>query len=95
VTGDSVVYIVLEIVERSFAHVLDGGGMRCAWLRGCENLHKRNLVHVAGFNLGVLMPALFGYGTPRENVITPTLQLYSSSRPKIHCSLSSSQPPMA
>ncbi len=55
-----------EMVERSFAHVLDRGGMRRAWLRGRENLHKRYLIHVAGFNLGVLMRALFGCGTPRE-----------------------------
>jgi transposase len=55
-----------EMVERSFAHVLDRGGMRRAWLRGRENIHKRYLVHVAGFNLGILMRALFGYGTPRE-----------------------------
>ncbi len=55
-----------EIVERSFAHVLDRGGMRRTWLRGRENVHKRYLIHVAGFNLGVLMRALFGCGTPRE-----------------------------
>jgi len=55
-----------EMVERSFAHVLDRGGMRRAWLRGRENVHKRYLVHVAGFNLGILMRALFGCGTPRE-----------------------------
>jgi transposase len=55
-----------EMVERSFAHVLDRGGMRRAWLRGRDNLHKRYLIHVAGFNLGVLMRALFGCGTPRE-----------------------------
>jgi transposase len=55
-----------EMVERSFAHVLDRGGMRRAWLRGRENLQKRYLIHVAGFNLGVLMRALFGCGTPRE-----------------------------
>ena len=55
-----------ELVERSFAHVLDRGGMRRAWLRGRENIHKRYLVHVAGFNLAILMRALFGYGTPRE-----------------------------
>ncbi|MFC6438485.1 transposase [Novosphingobium resinovorum] len=54
-----------ELVERSFAHVLDRGGMRRAWLRGRENLHKRYLIHVAGFNLGILMRALFGCGTPR------------------------------
>jgi transposase len=40
--------------------------MRRAWLRGRENLHKRYLIHVAGFNLGVLMRALYGQGTPRE-----------------------------
>jgi transposase len=55
-----------EMVERSFAHVLDRGGMRRAWLRGRENIHKRYLIHVAGFNLGVLMRLLFGRGTPRE-----------------------------
>jgi transposase len=55
-----------EMVERSFAHVLDRGGMRRAWLRGRENVHKRYLVHVAGFNLGILMRAIFGKGTPRE-----------------------------
>ena len=36
---------------------------------GCvaaKNVHKRYLVHVAGYNLGVLMRALFGAGTPRE-----------------------------
>ncbi|HOY80058.1 MULTISPECIES: transposase [Sphingobium] len=54
-----------EMVERSFAHVLDRGGMRRAWLRGRENVHKRYLIHVAGFNLGILMRALFGCGTPR------------------------------
>jgi transposase len=55
-----------ELVERSFAHVLDRGGMRRAWLRGRENVHKRYLIHVAGFNLGILMRALYGQGTPRE-----------------------------
>ena len=55
-----------EMVERSFAHILDRGGMRRAWLRGSENVHKRYLIHVAGFNLGVLMRALHGQGTPRE-----------------------------
>jgi transposase len=35
-----------EIVERSFAHNLDPGGMRRTWLRGRENVHKRYLIHV-------------------------------------------------
>jgi transposase len=55
-----------ELVERAFAHILDRGGMRRAWLRGRENIHKRYLIHVAGFNLGLLMRALYGKGTPRE-----------------------------
>jgi transposase len=55
-----------ELVERSFAHVLDRGGMRRAWLRGRENVHKRYLIHVAGYNLSVLMRALHGQGTPKE-----------------------------
>jgi transposase len=55
-----------ELVERSFALTLDRGGMRRAWLRGCENLHKRYLVHVAGYNLGLIMRLLVGAGTPRQ-----------------------------
>jgi transposase len=55
-----------ELVERSFALTLDRGGMRRAWLRGRENLKKRYLVHVAGYNLGLIMRVLVGAGTPRE-----------------------------
>jgi hypothetical protein len=55
-----------ELVERSFALTLDRGGMRRAWLRGGENLRKRYLVHVAGYNLGLIMRLLVGAGTPRE-----------------------------
>ena len=47
-----------EIVERSFAHNLDRGGMRRTWLRGRENVHKRYLLHVAGHNLSLLMRQL-------------------------------------
>src|SRR5437764_579811 len=54
-----------ELVERSFALTLDRGGMRRAWLRGGENLQKRYLVHVAGYNLGLIMRLLVGAGTPR------------------------------
>jgi transposase len=57
-----------ELVERSFALTLDRGGMRRAWLRGRENLKKRYLVHVAGYNLGLVMRLLVGAGTPREFV---------------------------
>lgn len=55
-----------ELVERSFALILDRDGMRRSWLRGRENLHKRYLVHVAGYNLGLIMRLLIGAGTPRE-----------------------------
>lgn len=55
-----------ELCERSFALTLDRGGMRRAWLRGRENLTKRYLVHVAGYNLGLIMRLLVGAGTPRE-----------------------------
>src|SRR5947209_4621379 len=55
-----------ELVERSFALTLDRGGMRRAWLRGGENLRKRYLVLVAGYNLGLIMRLLVGAGTPRE-----------------------------
>ncbi len=48
-----------EMVERRFAHILDRGSMRRAWLRGRQNVHKRYLIQVAGFNLGALMRAMF------------------------------------
>ena len=53
-----------EVLERSFAHLLETGGMRRVHLRGHENIRKRMLIHAAGFNLGLLMRARFGYGTP-------------------------------
>ena len=55
-----------EIVERSFAHTLERGGMRRTWLRGRANVCKRYLIHVAGHHLGLLMRRLIGAGTPRE-----------------------------
>jgi hypothetical protein len=55
-----------ELCERGFALVLDRGGLRRAWLRGRENLRKRYLIHVAGYNLGLVMRLLVGAGTPRE-----------------------------
>jgi len=65
-----------EMVERSFAHVLERGGMRRTWLRGRENVHKRYLLHVAGFNLGILMRARFGCGTPREDASARSALLF-------------------
>ncbi len=54
-----------ELVERPFAHCLETGGMRRTWLRGRENILKRYLVHIAAFNLGIVMRKMFGAGTPR------------------------------
>jgi transposase len=54
-----------ELVERSFAHVYDTGGMRRLHLRGRGNILKRLLIHVAAFNLSLLMRQWLGAGTPR------------------------------
>jgi transposase len=64
-----------ELCERSFALILDRGGMRRAWPRGRENLRKRYLVHVAGYNLGLIMRLLVGAGTPRELVARASAHL--------------------
>jgi hypothetical protein len=66
-SGVARVALLLRAVlcERAFAHVLDRGGMRRTWLRGRDNVAKRYLIHVAGSNLGLLMRALVGAGTPR------------------------------
>ena len=52
-------------MERSFAHCLDRGGLRRVHLRGPANVEKRSIIHLAGFNLGILLRALFGFGTPK------------------------------
>ena len=54
-----------ERIERSFAHVYDTGGMRRTHLRGHTNILKRLLIHVSGFNLGLIMRTLIGVGTAR------------------------------
>ena len=54
-----------EFVERSFAHCYETGGMRRTHLRGHDNILKRLLVHVAGFNLSLLLRRVLGVGTAR------------------------------
>lgn len=54
-----------EKIERSFAHCYETGGMRRVHLRGHPNILKRLLVHTAGFNLGLMMRQLVGFGSPR------------------------------
>ena len=53
-------------IERSFAHILDCGGMRRTTLRGWENLNKRFKLAAAFYNLSQLMRKLFGIGTPKQ-----------------------------
>jgi len=53
-------------IERSFAHVLDAGGMRCATLRGLKNLNKRHQIAAACYNLSQLLRRLYGVGTPKQ-----------------------------
>jgi transposase len=55
-----------ELVERSFAHCYETGGMRRLHLRGRENVLKRQLIHVGAFNLSLILRRSLGAGTPRE-----------------------------
>ena len=43
-----------ELIERTFAHCYETGGMRRTHLRKHSNILKRLLIHVAGMNLALL-----------------------------------------
>jgi len=55
-----------ELIERSFAHCYQTGAMRRVYLRGRENVLKRQLIHVGAFNLSLIFRETLGAGTPRE-----------------------------
>ena len=55
-----------ERARTSFAHTCETGGGRRAWLRGVVNVSKSYLMRAAACNLGIIMLALFGVGTPRS-----------------------------
>ena len=55
-----------ELIERSFAHCYETGAMRRVYLRGSENILKRQLIHVGAFNLSLIFRQNLGAGTPRE-----------------------------
>lgn len=55
-----------ELVERSFAHLYETGGLRRVHLRGRHNILKRVVVHAAGFNLALVMRQRLGHGKPRQ-----------------------------
>jgi transposase len=89
-----------ELIERSFAHCYDTGGMRRTHLRGHENILKRLLIHVGAFNLSLIFRTRWGSGTPRELrnrrfsflfVLLWLLDRSSVPARHTHCSFSSSQ----
>ena len=55
-----------ERVERSFAFACETGDQRRVRLRGLANVKKRYLAHIAALNLGLVMRAIVGHGTPRQ-----------------------------
>ena len=56
-----------ELIERSFAHCYETGGMRRCYLRGRENILKRQLAHVGAFNLSLILRKLLGAAVQPEN----------------------------
>ena len=92
-----------ELVERSFAHCYDTGGMRRTYLRKHPNILKRQLIHVAGFNLSLIFRKLLGSGTPRElnnravALFWLPLRLFArlESALRRYCGSASSSPPLA
>lgn len=54
-----------EQLERVNAHLYETGRMRRVHIRGHGNILKRLLIHVCALNLGLLMRAMCGVGTPR------------------------------
>ena len=76
-----------EYLERTFAHTYETGGMRRTHLRGHRNILKRLLIHVSGFNLGLVMRQLMGVGTPRGlqgrlAALLATLQVLVGTAPR-------------
>lgn len=55
-----------EMVERSFAHACDSGGMRRSTLRGLLGVHRRALVQAVAMNLGTILRSMLGVGTPKR-----------------------------
>ena len=55
-----------ELIERSFAHLYDTGGMRRVHLRGKNNIAKRVLIHAAAFNLSLILRRMIGVGTAQQ-----------------------------
>jgi transposase len=54
-----------ELVERTFAHAYETGGLRRLYVRGKKNVQKRLLLQAAACNLALLLRKMMGAGTPR------------------------------
>ena len=66
-----------ELVKRPFAHQFATGGLRRIFVRGHANVRKRLLIHVSGFNLGLLMCRLTDVGTPRSHQVLVLARLFT------------------
>jgi transposase len=66
-----------EQLERINAHLYETGRMRRVHIRGHANILKRLLIHVCALNLGLLMRAVYGIGTPRGLQGTNAAQICS------------------
>jgi transposase len=66
------------MLERPFAHCYETGGMRRVHLRGHDNILKRLLIHVGGYNLSLVLRLAIGKGTPRglQDLATVSLVAY-------------------
>ena len=69
-TGRHLMRLRGQHIERSFAHILDCGGMRKATLRGQVNLQKRYGFAAACYNLSQLLRKKFGCGTLKMALAT-------------------------
>jgi len=85
-----------ELIERSFAHCYDTGGMRRTHLRGHTNILKRLLIHVGAFNLRLIFRSVFRIGHPARVEKSPVCPYFStSSATPSHCNACASDEPFS
>ena len=58
------------MLERSFAHAYETGGMRRTHLRGHRNILKRLLIHLGAFNLSLMMRQRTQASTERHTLFS-------------------------
>jgi transposase len=74
-TGRHLMRLRGQHIERSFAHILDCGGMRKAMLRGRVNLQKRYVFAAACYNLSQMLRKKFTCGTLKMALATSWARL--------------------